>query len=283
MKIFKNIWTKSSNLFKVIVFLLIIYILMNFLPRKEGFNNGPLDLTYKTYTGDNVYDKFYVSVYDQVLHNNNRMLFETKAVTKYNTSKHGKLLDIGSGTGHFINLLKKNINCIGVDNSYFMVKRAKYNYPENVYIQQNILDSMMFIPNQFTHITCLYFTIYYIKDKQLFFENCNKWLVPKGYLFIHLVDKNNFTLDIYEDTFDIQHYKYNMQYVPKNEKISLFKETFKSKNNDNIRKNVHTLYMNSQKQVLSYAKKAKFDLVEVIDMKKCDFKYHYLYVLQKNN
>ena len=46
---------------------------------------------------------------------------------------------------------------------------------------------------------------------------------------------------------------------------------------------VHTLYMNSQKQVLSYAKKAKFDLVEVIDMKKCDFKYHYLYVLQKNN
>ena len=70
------------------------------------------------------------------------MLFETKAVTKYNTSKHGKLLDIGSGTGHFINLLKKNINCIGVDNYYFMVKRAKYNYPENVYIQQNILDSM---------------------------------------------------------------------------------------------------------------------------------------------
>ena len=68
-----------------------------------------------------------------------------------------------------------------------------------------------------------------------------------------------------------------------NEKISLFKETFKSKNNDNIRKNVHTLYMNSQKQVLSYAKKAKFDLVEVIDMKKCDFKFHYLYVLQKNN
>ena len=138
MKLFKNIWNKSSNLFKIIVFLLVIYILLNFLPKKEGFDTNGLDLTYKTYSGENVYDKFYVSVYDQVLHNNDRMLFETKAITKYN-SKHGKLLDVGSGTGHFINLLKKNINCIGVDNSLHMVKRAYYpiyfaeykHYPDN--------------------------------------------------------------------------------------------------------------------------------------------------------
>ena len=51
---------------------------------------------------------------------------------------------------------------------------------------------MEFPADTFTHITCLYFTIYYIKDKRLFFENCFKWLKPHGVLVIHLVNMNKF-------------------------------------------------------------------------------------------
>ena len=43
------------------------------------------------------------------------------------------------------------------------------------------------------HVTCLYFTIYYIKDKENF-SNCFYWLKPGGVLLLHLVDVNKFDL-----------------------------------------------------------------------------------------
>lgn len=284
MNLLNEIWKRSSILFKVVIALLLLYLFSQFhlmTHSKEGYSNA-VSLNYKTHTGDNVYDKFYVGIYDDILHNSNRMKFETNTILKY-PSSHGKLLDVGSGTGHLVNVLKNSMHCIGVDKSLQMIRRAQYNYPENDYIQQNVLESMLFSPNYFTHITCFYFTIYYIRDKQLFFENCNKWLVPKGYLFIHLVDKANFASDIDEDNFDVRNYRYKMKYVPKTKDVSLFRETFQQKEKGHIRKNEHTLYMNSQSEILGYAKKARFDLVEMVDMRKCDFKYHYLYVLQKNN
>ena len=39
--------------------------------------------------------------------------------------------------------------------------------------------------------------------------------------------------------------------------------------------------MNNQKEILQYAKKASFDLVEVIPIN--NYKHHYLYILQKNS
>ena len=51
---------------------------------------------------------------------------------------------------------------------------------------------MTFPQQSFTHLTCLYFTVYYIKNKRLFFENCYNWLAPGGYLLLHLVDRDNF-------------------------------------------------------------------------------------------
>ena len=41
----------------------------------------------------------------------------------------------------------------------------------------------MFKDNLFTHIYCPLFSIN-TKDMELFFESIDKWLVPKGYLFI---------------------------------------------------------------------------------------------------
>ena len=38
----------------------------------------------------------------------------------------------------------------------------------------------------------MYFTIYYFQDKKEFFDNCFKWLMPGGYLIVHLVDRTHF-------------------------------------------------------------------------------------------
>ena len=164
MNILIKLWTKSSILFKLVLFLFILYILNEIYKassnKKEGFNNKILNSSYKIYSGDEVYNKFYAGVYDNIMHNNDRMKLETKTILKYPIT-YGKLLDIGSGTGHLVNLLKTNIDCLGVDNSKHMVLRSKFNYPKNKYIHTDVSDSMIFLPNQFTHITCLYYTIYY--------------------------------------------------------------------------------------------------------------------------
>ena len=46
------------------------------------------------------------------------------------------MLDIGSATGHLVNLLKNHYNCVGIDTSIDMIKRANYNYPDNNYIRE---------------------------------------------------------------------------------------------------------------------------------------------------
>ena len=51
---------------------------------------------------------------------------------------------------------------------------------------------MLYPADSFTHVLCLYFTIYYIKNKKQFLTNCYDWLKPGGYLVLHLVNRNKF-------------------------------------------------------------------------------------------
>ena len=60
-------------------------------------------------------------------------------------------------------------------------------------------------------------------------------------------------------------------------------ETFKYKNNGNVRKNEHKLYMPTQKKILSLAKETGFILLSQIDMLRCQYGSQYIYVLQKPN
>ena len=73
-----------------------------------------------------------------------------------------------------------------------MIKISQDKYPSSKYIVGDALNAMTFPQQSFTHLTCLYFTIYYIKNKRQFFENCYNWLAPGGYLLLHLVDRDNF-------------------------------------------------------------------------------------------
>ena len=107
-----------------------------------------------------IYDDFYANIYDDLVYNpnkNNYEIIEILAATEHN--QQSRLLDIGSGTGHNVDLfIKKGIKSMGLDSSKAMVKKAKENYPNNDYIQGDVLKSILFDPNTFSHITCFYLT-----------------------------------------------------------------------------------------------------------------------------
>ena len=244
-----------------------------------------------------------MNVYDTLLHSEIKNKYEVDNIIKNTApSKNSLILDVGCGTGHHVNAFnKKGIKTIGIDISPAMIKKAKKLYPDGDFRVGDALKTMNFQGNTLTHITCLYFTIYYIKNKNLFFKNCMHWLMPGGYLILHLVDRNNFDPIIpagdpfmvvspqkYADKritstvvkFDDFEYKANFDVV-NDDDIAIFNEVFKDKKTGNIRKNEHKLYMLSQRDILSMAKDAGFILRSKIDMTKCQYADQYLYILQK--
>ena len=87
---------------KSIGFLLLVLMVLMVINQnesiKEGFSQRKKYILRKN---DKIFDDFYVPVYDQLMNNKVKNLFEVKEIartTKFN--KHSVLLDIGSGLGH---------------------------------------------------------------------------------------------------------------------------------------------------------------------------------------
>tara|TARA_B100000902_G_C27279967_1_gene901149 strand:+ start:818 stop:1756 length:939 start_codon:yes stop_codon:yes gene_type:complete len=290
----------------LVVFLIIIAIIINntFFKciRVEGFEETKEFIVKR---GTDIYDNFYGEIYDDLVFSKIKNDFEVGTIiNKTEPNETSILLDVGSGTGHHVDAFAENgFKVTGIDKSAAMVELAKEMYPDNTYIVGDVLKSMTFSPNSFTHITCLYFTIYYIKNKRKFLKNCFDWLMPGGYLILHLVDKDNFDpiipagdpfnivspqkyakkrITSTEVKFDTMDYKANFEIIP-NTTNAILKETFKDKETGNVRQNNHELYMPSQAFILSIAKDLGFILVAQIDMVKCQYDSQYLYILQKPN
>jgi SAM-dependent methyltransferase len=305
MKSMSRALKKSTATEKVFFVLAIVVIAIIFVnhgrPHREGFEQTK-DFTIKK--GPMIYDDFYANIYDDLIFNQIKNDYEVgEIVNKTTPDTESLILDIGSGTGHHVkSLVDRGLKAQGIDISPAMVKQAKSLYPELDYRVADALDTMTFPAGSFTHITCLYFTIYYIEDKRRFFENCMQWLMPGGYLTVHLVDRDNFDPIIpagdpfgvvspqsYADKritstvvkFNNFDYKSNFELRP--DDIAIMNETFKYKNNGNVRKNEHKLYMPTQTRILSLAKETGFILLSQIDMLRCQYGSQYMYVLQKPN
>ena len=303
---FIKIWNHSTLLQKICYVLLIVVVLM-ILSRwlkitKEGFKNTSTK-EFVVNKNQDIFDDFYVSVYDDLVRNTGKNAFEIGEITAVDPpTDNSTLLDIGSGTGHHVDAFsKKGIKATGVDISKAMIDKSKENYPDSEFKQGDVMNTMLFTPGSFSHITCLYFTIYYLEDKRLFFSNCMDWLMPGGFLILHLVDRDKFDPILqagsqifmispqnYTDKritntvvkFDKFDYKCNFNL---NGDVATINETFKDKQNENVRQNEHKLYMESQKNILSMAKDSGFILHSKVDMVKCNYDNQYLYILQKPN
>jgi ubiquinone/menaquinone biosynthesis C-methylase UbiE len=218
------------------------------------------------------------------------------------------ILDIGSGTGHHVSSLKAHgfENVKGIDLSPSMVKKAQTTYPELSFQVADGLNSSAFPANTFTHITCLYFTVYYMQDKQTFFTNCMRWLKPGGFLALHLVNRdkfdpilpagNPFTLvspqkyakkRITSTTVKFDQFEYKSNFDIKetvqneNDPNALMLETFKNNKSGNVRKNEHKFFMQTQAEILDMAKSVGFIIETKIDLLPCQYESQYIYVLQK--
>lgn len=339
-----DLYKHTSAWGKVLIFFILFAVIFfisksfNKSQKKEGFasnfTNLSDDIAYELNSTDltldskfsvkssinDIYDDFYANIYDDLLYYNFKNKYEIGALIKNtNTTTKSVILDIGSGTGHYVgNLASKGYIVKGIDISPSMIKKAKQNYPEfaNNFIHGDVININVLKPDSLTHINCMDFTIYYIENKLVFFQNCMNWLMPGGYLLVHLVDKNNFnytipssglfnndkkseknlpTTRIIQNKVNIP--KYNMDYsstfeINNDSKQATINETFKGLVNDIdttnkhvIRKNTHRLYMESIDEIYNMTINEGFILQGMIDMGNIENtrQSQYIYVFTKPN
>ena len=304
VKSISNIYNKMSNFGKILIFVTLFLILIVLFKsinntNKEGYEQNDSFLFKQ---GHEIYDDFYVDIYDHLVFNNLKNNYEIGEISnKTVANSKSVILDVGCGTGHHVDKLSQyNLDVIGIDKSSSMIDKAKKNFPNYNFTVGDVLDVYNFTHNKFTHIICLYFTIYYFDDKMKFFNNCFEWLMPGGTLIIHLVDREKFDpilppgnplyivspqkyakerITKTKITFDEFIYSSNFELEPEKD-IATFHEKFKF-NNGKVRKQEHKLYMNSENDILNMAQDAGFLIQSKVDLVNCAYEYQYLYVLVK--
>jgi SAM-dependent methyltransferase len=294
-----------SNFGKILILVAILLAIIVFfrnvmsLKQTEGFHQND-NFLFKN--GNDVYDDFYSEIYDYLVFNNLKNDYEVGTIVNTTNPKESSvILDVGCGTGHHVaDLASQNLNILGIDISPSMIKKAKENFPQYNFKVGNAMDSNLIKYNSLTHILCLYFTIYYFEDKRRFFDNCMDWLMPGGYLIVHLVNREKFDpiLPPGNPLYIVSPQKYAKERITKtkvhfnefvyesnfnlnkDEDLAVFDEKFKFENGK-VRKQQQTLYMEDTEVILTIAQECGFILQSKIDLLKCAYEYQYLYVFTK--
>jgi ubiquinone/menaquinone biosynthesis C-methylase UbiE len=292
-----SIWFK---VFSLLILLLLIYHAHGSKNMKEPFIQQKKFIIKE---GSGIYDKFYSNIYDSLVFDKVKNDYEVGEII--NTTKptqKSRILDIGSGTGQIVNLFQdKGFNAQGLELSSAMVEIAKKNFPKYNFKVGNALETMIYPGNNFTTVTCLYFTIYYIKDKLQFLKNCYHWLMPGGNLVLNLVNRDKFdpilnTADpllwvsaqkfakkrITNSIVKFKDFEYKGNFdLDKPNNTATFTETMKDDKTGHIRQNIHKLFMPTQKKILALAKQLGFILKGKADLVNVQYEYQYLYFLYK--
>jgi hypothetical protein len=128
-----------------------------------------------------------------------------------------------------------------------------------------------------------------------------KWLLPGGYLILHLVDRDNFDpiLPPGNPLLYVSPQKYAKKRITTtkvkfddfsysadfslNEKtnIATFNEKFKNDSDGKVRKNEHIMYMPPIDTIVNLAQQVGFILDAQVDMVACQYEYQYIYIFVK--
>ena len=293
-----SIWAKVFII--IMLILLLCYRGNNKMLKREGFGNNH---EFQLKTGDEIYDDFYANTYDNLSYYHTKNEYEMWALEKKGDAKpQSSVLDIGSGTGHHVEQMREVgiTNAVGIDKSKAMISKSKEQYPKNKYMLGDVVNRQMFNENSFTHITCFYFTIYYMKDKSVFLSNCYHWLKPGGKLMVHLVDKEMFDpilpvanplvmvspqryakKRITHSNVVFDDFRYNADFESKDDR-AYFTEKFTTRDTNKLfRKNKHEMFMESPETIVKIAQEQGFIVSDKLDMVKAEYEYQYLYIFQK--
>lgn len=312
LKSITKFYGKLTNLGKMLVLTALLLVTIVFFKAihqaklsKEGMSTkeGAQNMDTFLYKQDEaVYDDFYAGIYDYLVFNTIKNDYEVGIIINETAPTETSVIaDIGCGTGHHVaNLASKNLQVIGVDLSPSMIEKAKEQYPYYNFKTGNALDSGLFNLNSLTHITCLYFTIYYFKDKRQFFYNCMDWLMPGGYLIIHLVNREKFDpiLPPGNPLYIVSPQKYAKERITKTKitfndfvynadfdldsgnDVAIFDEKFKF-NDGKVRKQQQKLYMEDTNTIANMAQECGFIFEGKANMVKCAYENQYLYIFVK--
>ena len=298
-----KMWLRLLFILAFLLVLVIVHNKQNPTARQEGFEQN--DMFVLRQNGD-IYDKFYTEKYDLIMKPEQRSPFEINTVIQMTQpTQDSVFLDVGSGTGHLVNALEyKGYRVYGIDKSPAMVEKCAKEFPNNEIVCKDVADPMVFDHNTFSHILCTGFTIYELPDKEAFFKNCYYWLVPNGYLVLHLADRNKFDpiipaamspssinnisykkytqSRITKTMIDFPGFSYSADYsFPKEDTKVTLTEKFSDKNG-HIRQNEQTLYMDSIDAILKIAIRRGFIVHAKIDMSKQNGdENQYLYILER--
>ena len=304
MKRFLKQFNKLSIWFRLSIVILIILlscvIANKYSPRIENFAQ---EKKFVMKQGPAIYDNFYANIYDDLVHDKIKNEYEVKEIVHLtNPTKQSLILDVGCGTGkHVAEFNKKGFNAVGLDLSPSMINKSKKSNPNLKFKQGNALEFMLYPANSFSHITCLYFTLYYIKDKKQFLNNCYDWLRPGGYLTVHLVDREKFdpilnSADplqmisaqryakkrITNSLIKFKDFRYRGDFkLDKENDKATFEEIFKDDKTKHIRQNIHKMEMPTRKYIISLAKECGFIVEGKVDMVPVQYEYQYLYIFKK--
>lgn len=298
-------YTKMDPIGKILLFIVLLLLSISICKivftnnTKENFQNEVYYNDNYNYSNNNMFDNFYASIYDFIAYDETKNSFEIKKIIELtNPAADSRILDIGSGTGHHVNALNENYcgDIIGIDKSLDMTNYSKHIYPDISASFQNIdITTSKEFPNQyFSHILCLYFTIYYIKDQKLFLQNCFNMLQNNGYMILHLVNKDAISTLLRPDyvngvsnnyipktTIDFNKFQYISTFdTSVDNKNVIFNEQFTFKNGKK-RTHTHSIFMNDQEHILNFARNVGFIVHAKVDMTDCNYDNHYLYILKK--
>ena len=295
-----NVWSKSVLFLSI---LLLTIIAVNKYQEPIGVEAFTQREKYVLKQNNDIYDDFYCDIYDDLVLDEVKNKYEVDEIVRTtNLNSSGMLLDVGCGTGqHAKRFSDLGVKVYGIDKSESMINKSKENCPGGVFKQGDALNKLMYRSNIFSHASCLYFTVYYVKNKLTLFKNIYSWLKPGGVFILHLVNREKFDpivnagdplLMVSPQKFSKKRitntvvkfkdfkYKSNFKFL-RNENKALFEENMKDDKTSNIRANKHVLHMETQKHILSLAKSVGFILKGKIDMVHCLYEYQYLYILYK--
>ena len=279
--------------------------------QREGFTDGAKDQKETFLKGDEVYDDFYASVYDQ-LTSNQKMSAAKVAFALGEWNKAGDnaesmiVLDAGAGTGlASIEFVKAGApRVIALDKSAAMLKRArevnlansKLNETEKNKIdfrQADLMNPSALSGSEVSHAVALYFTIYYVNDLDAFFRHMFLWVKPGGKLMVEMVNKYKFD-PMFEAAspwagFSVQKYAKEritesqitfdkFKYVGKFDLIdpkAEFRETFYFKEGG-VRRQKHEFTMPNISEVVKIAQAAGWVYTKYIDLTIMGFEYAFL-------
>jgi ubiquinone/menaquinone biosynthesis C-methylase UbiE len=260
---------------------------------------------------DHSFDKFYATIYQDLFYRDFVDDYEVGIIlNKIQPVRQTDALVIGSKTGKHVDALaKKGYNAYGLDNSADMIVSAMNKYPGNKYVLGNGMNQLVFEPERFTLISILDFTIYTIKDRRALFENAYRWLVPGGYLALHLInvggyydtqvmsakerrfsptisklfDKRPLVNVMGNNDAEVGSYVYKSKirmntYDP--EMIEMY-EVFTNKKSGKKYNKTTNFYTPDQSVILSEAKDTGFNMIAQYNLMTNNKPYQFLYILYK--